>query len=442
MKKKVIIAIVGRPNVGKSTLFNRIIGKGRAVVYDEPGLTRDRNYAEGEWEGKDFLLIDTGGYEPSSTEHFFVEIREQANIAIEEADLIIFVVDGKEGLNPIDMEVAGIIRKSRKNSFLVINKADNDKIRNNAYEFYKIGFDKIYPISALHGTGITELLDDIIAFIPEETEIEEEKESESIIRIAIIGRQNVGKSTLLNSIIGKRRVITSEVPGTTRDPINTEVVVAGKKYCIVDTAGIRRRGKVEIGIEKLTVLAAQMSMERSDIVLFILDASEGITQQDAHIAGYIFEFYKPCIIIANKWDKVEKDNTTYKKFESEIKDNLQFINFSPILTISALTGQRVNRIFKMVDELYLQYKKRISTSEINNIFEQIIKNYPPPTYKGNELKLNYMTQVSSEPPTFAVFVNNKKLIHFSYIRYLKNQLRERCGFDNVPIKILVRGKRK
>jgi len=439
-KSNTIIAIVGRPNVGKSTLFNRIIGKRKAVVFDEPGLTRDRNYAHAEWDNKEFILIDTGGYEPTSTDNYFAEIREQANIAIEEADLIIFITDGKEGINPIDLDVAKIIRISQKPSFLVVNKVDNEKDKANASEFYRLGFEKSYFISASHGIGLSDLLDDITVSIPEKKEeIAAVKEG---IKVAIVGRQNVGKSTLLNTIVGTKRVITSDIPGTTRDPIDTEVIVDRKKYILIDTAGIRRRGKVEIGIEKLTVVSAIMSMERSDIVLFLLDSSEEIAQQDAHIGGYVFESYKPCIIILNKWDKVEKDNKTYNKFKSEVDESLKFINYSPFLTISALTGQRVSRIFKMIDELYAQYTKRINTSEINNIFEQIIKNYPPPAFKGRELKLNYITQVAVAPPTFALFVNNKRLIHFSYIRYIMNQLREKCGFTNIPIRILVREKRK
>jgi len=440
-KNKTIIAIVGRPNVGKSALFNRIIGRKKAVVFDEPGLTRDRNYAEGEWNNKEFLLVDTGGYEPTATDNFFAEIREQANIAIDEADLILFVVDGKEGLSSIDADVAKIIKKSQKDSILVVNKVDNETIKNSSYDFYQLGFEKIYFVSALHGLGMSDLLDDVANHIPEKTK-EEVGEGDRAIKVAIVGKQNVGKSTLLNTIVGTKRVITSEVPGTTRDAIDTEVVIDGKRYVLIDTAGIRRRGKIEVGIEKLIVLSAIINMERSDVVLFLLDSSEEISQQDAHIAGFVFESYKPCIIILNKWDKVEKDNKTYNNFKHDVEEKLKFINYSSFLTVSALTGQRVNRIFKIIDELYTQYTMRITTSEMNAIFEQITKNYPPPAFKGKELKLKYITQVGISPPTFAIFVNNKKLIHFSYIRYLMNQLREKCGFTNIPIKILVREKRK
>ncbi|PKN71559.1 MAG: ribosome biogenesis GTPase Der [Deltaproteobacteria bacterium HGW-Deltaproteobacteria-12] len=439
MQTKPVIAIVGRPNVGKSTLFNRIAGKQKAIVIDEPGATRDRNYMDCAWRDKHFTLIDTGGFEPASEERILVQMREQSNLAIEEADVIIFLMDGKEGLTPSDMEIAKQLRGKAKNVFYAVNKVDGDRHTDLLGEFYRLGIDEFYPISAQHGLGMDELLAVITQDFAQLKETPNDEDEQ--IKVAIVGKPNVGKSSLVNRILGKERSIANPTPGTTRDAIDQPVKVRGNNYLLIDTAGIRKKNKISQTLEKYSVVQALKSINRCDIALVLIDAEEGITDQDTKIAGLAYERGKACIIVVNKWDKIEKDNDTVGKFVEDIKDKLKFMDFSPIIFISAVTGQRAPKIFDIIDEVYLQYTKRVGTSPLNSLVEKALQRNPLARYQGREQHVYYATQISLKPPTFVFFVSNVKGIHFSYERYLLNQIRDNFGFEQVPIKIVFRKKR-
>jgi len=439
MQAKPVIAIVGRPNVGKSTLFNRIAGKQKAIVIDEPGATRDRNYMDCVFQDKAFTLIDTGGFEPASEERILVQMREQSNLAIEEADVIIFLMDGKDGLTPSDIEIAKQLRGKDKNVFYVANKVDGDRHKEMLNDFYRLGIDKIHPISAQHGLGVDELLTIIVQDFP--AAVNDKDEQDTQIKIAIVGKPNVGKSSLVNRILGKERSIANPTPGTTRDAIDMPVKVHGKNYLLIDTAGIRKKSKISQTLEKYSVVQALKSINRCDIALVLIDAEDGLTDQDTKIIGLAYERGKACIIVVNKWDKIEKDNSTVGKFVEDIKDKIKFMDFAPIIFISAVTGQRAPKIFELIDKVYDQYTKRIGTSPLNDLVEKSVQRNPMARYSNRQMHISYATQTDVKPPTFVFFVSNTKGIHFSYERYLTNQIRETFGFDSVPLKLVFRKKR-
>ncbi|HPK53020.1 MAG TPA: ribosome biogenesis GTPase Der [Smithellaceae bacterium] len=439
MQIKPVIAIVGRPNVGKSTLFNRIAGKQKAIVIDEPGATRDRNYMDCLWQNKPFTLIDTGGFEPASAERIFVQMREQTNLAIEEADVIVFLMDGKDGLTPSDMEIAKQLRGKNKNVFHVANKVDGERHTDLLSEFYRLGIDQLYPISAQHGLGIDELMAAVTRDFATARETAAEPDEE--IKIAIVGKPNVGKSSLVNRILGKERSITNPSPGTTRDAIDTPVKVHGRNYLLIDTAGIRRKSKISLTLEKYSVVQALKTINRCDIALLLIDAAEGITEQDAKIAGLVYERGKACIIVVNKWDMIVKDNATIGKYVADIKYKLKFMDFAPIIFISAITGQRAPKIFTIIEDVYAQYTKRVGTAQLNALLEKSVQRNPLARRQGREQHIAYATQTGIKPPTFVLFVSSVQGIHFSYERYLQNQIRSQLGFDQVPLKIILRKKR-
>lgn len=447
MSIKPIVALVGRPNVGKSTLFNRIIGKRLAVVSDTAGTTRDRLYADGEWNGVAFSLVDTGGIEVTSgwhteplsedSEQFLPQIRGQAKIAIQDADVIVQVVDGQTGITAADSEVADILRRSKKPVIIAANKLESSNLQKNLYEFYELALGEVFATSALHGYGTGDLLDAIIEAIPPADPDDEEDDS---IKIAVIGRPNTGKSTLVNKLIGEERVIASPIAGTTRDAIDTKITWEGEEFTLIDTAGIRRRGKIEPGVEKYSVIRAMRALERADVALLLLDAEEGITAQDTHIAGMIAEETTGVIVLVNKWDAVDKDSFTIYEYEKEIHRELNFIPYAPMLFISAQTGQRVNKIFQMALEIYETAHERIPTSELNKFMREVTAAHPPPSKGGKRVKFFYATQASVAPPTFVFFVNQPDWVNFSYKRYLENRLREVWPFAGVPIRMFFRAR--
>lgn len=436
---KPIIAIVGRPNVGKSTLFNRILGGRKAIVWNEPGVTRDRNYADAEWDGKAFILIDTGGFEPISKDRIFVQMREQCELAMEEADIILFVMDGKEGLMPSDREIADILRRLNKPVFYIVNKIDSPKDEEKMFEFYGLGIEKIYPISAEHRRGLGELMEEVSQFL---LDGEEEETNETVTRVAVLGRPNVGKSSLINRILGYKRVIVDEAPGTTRDAIDTHFKRDGRHYVLIDTAGIRRKSRISLRLEKYSIMEALRTLDRCDVALLLLDPREGVTDQDARIGGFIHEKGKGCILLVNKWDLIEKDSRTADEFRRRIYAELKYLSYAPILFISALTGQRVMKVLDVVDHVAEQAKKRIPTSQLNRSLAEWVEKTPPPSYRTRPIKLNYMTQVKVKPPTFVISTNFPEGIHFSYERYLMNQIRETYGFEGVPVRLIFKKKRK
>jgi len=436
---KPVIAIVGRPNVGKSTLFNRIAGGKKAIVWDEPGVTRDRNYADVEWEESGFTLIDTGGFEPVSKDRLFIQMREQCQLAMEEADVILFSMDGKEGLTPSDKEIANILRELNKPVFYVVNKIDGPKHEERALEFYGLGVETIYSISAEHGYGVKGLMDEVIKALPGSTETEWGRD---VTKIAVVGRPNVGKSSLINRLLGYKRVLVDETPGTTRDAIDTLLERDGRRYVLVDTAGIRRKSRISLRLEKYSIVEALRTIDRSDVALLLLDSREGVTDQDARIGGFVHEKGKGCILAVNKWDLVEKDSQTRVQYERDMRESLKYLPYAPILFISALTGQRVSKVLDVVDRVSDQTKKRILTSPLNKYFGKWVEKFPPPLYKNRSVKLNYITQVSTAPPTFVIYTNKPEGIHFSYQRYLLNQMRETFGFEGVPVRLLFRKKGK
>lgn len=434
---KPVLAIVGRPNVGKSTLFNRLAGGLVAIVEDRPGVTRDRLYRDSEWLGRKFTIIDTGGIEFKNEQtSISTQMRRQAEIAIEEADVIIFVIDALSPLTPEDEMIAQTLRRSGKPVVIAANKVENfSKVE--LYEFYSLGLGEPVPISAVHGMNVGDLLDQVISHFPSE---QEEEYDPDIIKIAAIGRPNVGKSSLVNAMLGEERVIVSNVPGTTRDAIDSAFEHEGKHYILIDTAGMRRKGRIEELTERYSVSRSLRAVDRSDVVLMLLDASEGVTEQDKKIAGYAHESGKGIVLVVNKWDLVEKDEKTMNRFEKDIREELGFMQYAPTLFISAKTGQRVNRLLELVDFVAEQNSTRITTATINTLVREWVHLNPPPTDKGRRLKILYITQVGVKPPTFVCFVNDPELMHFSYKRYLENQLRKSFGFEGSPIHLVVRQK--
>ena len=439
MQAKPIIAIVGRPNVGKSTLFNRIAGRQKAIVIDEPGATRDRNYTDCMWGGRPFTLIDTGGFEPTADELILVQMREQTNLAIEEADIIIFLMDGRDGLTPSDMEIARQLRVRGKSVFYTANKVDGARHEDLLGDFYRLGIENLYPISARHGQGVDELLDEITQYFPETGEAR--PEGDEPIAVAIVGKPNVGKSSLINLISGRQRSIANPTPGTTRDAVDTTVKVHGRHYLLIDTAGIRRKSKISLTLEKYSVVQALKLINRCDIALVLIDAQEGMTEQDAKIAGLAYEQGKACIIVVNKWDIIEKDNATVGKYVADIKDKIKFMDFAPIIFISAVTGQRAPKIFELIDNVYSQYTKRVDTSPLNDLVERALRKNPMGRYRNRSMGVSYATQTGVKPPTFVLFVPSPKGVHFSHERYLTNCIREEFDFGKVPLKLIFRKKR-
>jgi GTP-binding protein len=444
MSQKALVALVGRPNVGKSTLFNRIVGRRLAVVSEVPGTTRDRVYAEAEWAGVGFILVDTGGLEVTEgrntdplsedSKRFLPLIRQQAAIAIQDADVIVQVVDGQAGMTAADQEVAAILRRAKKPVLVAVNKLESTRLWNDANEFYELALGPIFPISALHGTGSGDLLDAIVEGIPF-TEDEEEDES---IKVAILGRPNVGKSTLLNKLLGEERAIVSPIAGTTRDATDTQFIWEDQEFTLIDTAGIRRRGKIDPGVEKYSVLRALKALRRADVALLLVDSVEGSTSQDAHIAGMLLEESASIIVLINKWDLLEKDSYTINLFTDELRDSLNFLPYVPLLFISAKTGQRVGNIMPAVREVYEARFKRIATSELNRLLRDAVGRHAPPQKGGIRVKFFYATQASVDPPTFVFFVNKPEWVHFTYRRYLENRIREEYAFPGTPIRLVFR----
>ena len=434
---KPIIAIVGRPNVGKSTLFNKLIGERRAIIEDTPGVTRDRIYGEGEWCGKSFVVIDTGGIEPKTNDIILKQMRLQAEIAIDTADVIIFMCDVRAGLVADDREIAVMLKKSGKPVVVAVNKADSvGAVPFEFYEFYELGFDKDpIAISSTHGSGTGDLLDAVLAELPADAGTAEEDDS---IKVAVIGKPNAGKSSLINKLLGEERLIVSNIAGTTRDAIDTQIECAYGKYTFIDTAGLRRKARVEDVIEKYSVLRAHMAVERADVCLLVIDATEGITEQDEHIAGIAHEAGKACIIVVNIWDAVEKDNASVNEFTKKIYNALSYMTYAPILFVSALTGPRLQKLFEHINYVNGQAKLRISTGMLNDMLGDATAKVQPPSDKGKRLKIYYMTQASVAPPTFVIFANSIELFHFSYQRYIENCLRETFGFRGTPIRIIIR----
>lgn len=428
------IAIVGRPNVGKSTIFNRIAGVRISIVEDTPGVTRDRIYTTGEWLGREFSIIDTGGIDLGD-EPFMDQIKHQAEIAIDEADVIIFVASGREGITDADELVAKILYRSNKPVILAVNKVDNPEMRNDIYEFYALGLGDPFPVSGSHGLGIGDVLDEAVKHFPNTSE----EEDEDTIKFSLIGRPNVGKSSLINAILGEDRVIVSDIEGTTRDAIDTYFESEeGQKFLMIDTAGMRKRGKVYESTEKYSVMRAMRAIERSDIVLMVLNAEEGIREQDKRVAGYAHEAGRGIIIVVNKWDTVKKDTNTMRDFEAEIRDEFQYLDYAPIIFVSALTKQRLNKLPELIETVSMNQNLRIPSALLNDVVMDAVAINPTPTDKGKRLKIFYATQVAVKPPTFVIFVNEEKLMHFSYARFLENQIRKAFTFEGTPIKIIPR----
>ena len=435
---KPIVAIIGKPTVGKSTFFNYLAGSRISIVEDTPGVTRDRVYAETNWRGRNFTLIDTGGIEPESEDIILSQMREQANLAIEMADVIIFLTDIKQGVTAADQEIALMLKKSGKPIVLVCNKADNyEKAKQDIYEFYNLGIGDPYPISAANALGIGDVLDAIYEHFPEK---DADEDDEEVIKVAVIGKPNVGKSSLINKILGENRTIVSDIAGTTRDAIDSYFENDKGKYVLIDTAGIRKKNKVNERIEKYSVIRSLLAIERADVCLMMIDANEGVTEQDTKIAGEAHEAGKGVIIVVNKWDEIEKETGTLEKYKKEVYAKLAYLSYAPIIFISAKTGQRVDKLFDMINDVAKQNAMRISTSVLNQVINEAIAIVQPPTDKGKRLKILYGTQASTKPPTFVIFVNNKDLFHFSYERYLVNQIRKEFGLQGTPIRIIVREK--
>ena len=436
---KPLVAIVGRPNVGKSTLFNKLIGRRLSIVEDTPGVTRDRIYADAEWLTHSFTLIDTGGIEPASEDIIAVQMRRQAELAIETADVIVFLVDGREGMTAADEEVAAMLRKSNKPVVLAVNKLDAPKFNDAIYEFYSLGLGDPIIISAGQGLGLGDMLDEVCAHFPEEVE----EEGEHPLNIAVVGKPNVGKSSLVNAILGEERCIVSNIPGTTRDAVDTLFTLDGEPYVLVDTAGIRRKRAVEDEtIERYSVIRSLAAVRRADVVLIVVDAEQGLSEQDVKIAGYVHEEGKPSVLVVNKWDLIEKDTNTMNKFKKDMQVDLAFMDYVPFLFISAKTGQRVNKLLAAAKESYAQSIRRITTGTLNDIVNEAISMTEPPAMSGKRLKIYYATEVSVQPPTFVIFVNDEALVHFSYKRYMENYFRKTFGFAGTPIKIIFRNRGK
>lgn len=454
-RRKPVVALVGRPNVGKSTLFNRLIGRPVAIVEDIPGTTRDRIYGDSDWNGVGFIVIDTGGLEApaamgderrkvvaaqpaSDSAQFVAYIQNQARLAIDEADATILVVDGREGLTAADEEVAEVLRLAAKPVFVAVNKAEGTKVQQDAVEFWSLGLGDPYAISAYHGQGVGDLLDELVKVLPEYPADEEETDA---IGIAIVGRPNVGKSSLLNALTGQERAIVSDVPGTTRDPIDMEITYEGQPILLVDTAGIRRRGRVEQGIEQYSVLRSMRSIDRADVALLLIDALEGVTAQDTHIAGHILEAQKSVVVVVNKWDALEKDSNTMNEFAAKVREELDFMDYVPVLFISAKTHQRIHQVLPTALRVVEARRQRLSTSEVNDVLRAAYDAIQVPSRQGKPLRVYYGTQVGNEPPTFVIFVNDVEIVHFSYERYLENRIRAYYPFEGTPIKLIFRARR-
>jgi GTP-binding protein len=452
---KPIVALVGRPNVGKSTLFNRLVGERLAIVDDTPGTTRDRLFGEAEWNGRAFHVVDTGGIDPShggktplsiGSADFINEIRQQAKVAIDEADVVLFVTDGQTGVTGPDLEVADILRRSQKKLedgtywppiFVVVNKTEAKDRREESSQFYELGLGEPYPVSGVHGTGTGDLLDALVASFPEQ----QAEEEDNSIKIALVGKPNAGKSSLLNKLVGEERAIVSPIPGTTRDATDTKIDVNGLEVTLIDTAGIRKRGKIEHGVEQFSVLRSFKAIERADVALLMIDATTGITSQDAHIAGFILDEWKSCVVIVNKWDAVDKDAFTMEEYTRKIRIDLNFMDYVPLLFISAKTGQRVDQVLPMALRVQEERLARLTTSKINEVIHRAQDNHPHPSHAGRQLKMYYGTQVRSDPPTFMIYVNEPKLMHFTYLRYLENQIRAEYGFLGTPIRLVMKSRR-
>jgi len=439
-KKKPIVAVVGRPNVGKSTLFNVLAGERISIVKDTPGITRDRIYADITWLDKSLTLIDTGGIEPDSKDIILSQMREQAEIAIMTADVILFLVDVKQGMVDADAKVADMLRRSQKPVLLVVNKVDSfEKYMADVYEFYNLGIGDPIPISAANRLGIGDMLDKVLEYIPDDAFTEEEDERP---KIAIVGKPNVGKSSIINKLVGENRVIVSDIAGTTRDAVDTEVTYNGKEYVLIDTAGVRRKNKIKEELEHFMIVRTVSAVERADVVILVIDATEGVTDQDTKIAGIAHERGKGIIIAVNKWDAIEKDDKTTNKYTAEIRDMLAFMPYAEIMFISAKTGQRLPKLYEMIDLVMENHALRVATGVLNEIMMEAVAMQQPPTDKGKRLKLFYITQVSVKPPTFVIFVNDKELMHFSYTRYIENRIRDAFGFRGTPLHFIIRERKE
>ncbi len=437
---KPVVAIVGRPNVGKSTLFNVLAGEMISIVKDTPGVTRDRIYADVSWLDKEFTMIDTGGIEPDSRDVILSQMREQAQIAIDTADVIIFITDVKQGLQDSDSKVADMLRRSGKPVVLVVNKVDNfDKYMADVYEFYNLGIGDPIPISAASRLGLGDMLDVVISHFPEGAGEEEEDERP---RIAIVGKPNVGKSSIINKLVGENRVIVSDIAGTTRDAIDTAIKHNGKEYVFIDTAGLRRKNKIKEELERYSIIRTVTAVERADVVLMVIDATEGVTEQDAKIAGIAHERGKGVIIVVNKWDAIEKNDKTMREYEGKIRQVLSYMPYAEIMYVSAMTGQRLNKLYDMIDMVIENQTLRVATGVLNEIMTEAVAMQQPPSDKGKRLKLYYITQVAVKPPSFVIFVNDKQLMHFSYTRYLENKIREAFGFRGTSLKFFIRERKE
>ncbi len=428
-----VVVIIGRANVGKSTLFNKLTQNRSAIVNDTPGVTRDRLYERTEWSGRPVILVDTGGIDFDQTGDLDDQVKEQARIAQEEADCIVFVVDSKIGCTPQDREVIQLVRKSGKPLYVAVNKVDHPGRETDLYEFYQMGSDNVFPISAEHGHGILELMEALVAGMPEQ---EDEPESQDAIRVAIVGKPNAGKSSIVNKLLNSERCIVSPKPGTTRDAVDSRLTFNGREYVLIDTAGIRRKGKTRDLLEKFSVIMALKALDRCDIAVLVLDASEGVTEQDATIAGYAYDKGRGCVLAANKWDLMQEPRKAYPEFVERVRDKLKFLEFAPVVSVSAKTGRGLEKLLPAVEKAYKEYSRSISTGRLNDCFERAIRKNPMSSYRGKFLKLFYTTQVKSRPPTFRCFVNYPKGVHFSYRRYLANSLRKDFGFSGTPLRLL------
>ncbi|MED9902863.1 MAG: ribosome biogenesis GTPase Der [Lachnospiraceae bacterium] len=439
-KSKPIVAVVGRPNVGKSTLFNTLAGEKISIVKDTPGITRDRIYADVSWLDKSFTLIDTGGIEPDSRDIILSQMREQAQIAIDTADIILFMVDVRQGLVDADAKVADMLRRSHKPVVLVVNKVDSfEKYMNDVYEFYNLGIGEPHPVSSVNMLGLGDMLDEVISHFPEDMGDEEEDER---IRVAIVGKPNVGKSSIINKMLGENRLIVSDIAGTTRDAVDTDITYNGREYVFIDTAGLRRKNKIKEDLEHYMIIRTVGAVERADVVVLVVSAEEGITEQDAKIAGIAHDRGKAVIIAVNKWDAIEKDDKTIYRFTEKVRDVLSFMQYAEIIFISAKTGQRLPKLFETIDMVSENHAMRVQTGVLNEIMAEAVAMQQPPSDKGKRLKLYYITQASVKPPTFVIFVNDKELMHFSYTRYIENQIRQTFGFRGTPLRFIIRERKE